>query len=177
MNGLQTIHRVGNQRGGSLHILWSRGIGQVFQVVNVVRAPGCALVRKNMRIVEVKVVNDVRIVQRIEKQQLALRRPVRARNDDGVLRRSLANRHRKLRLHALPPVAVTKFWLVQYLERNKLRIRERVVPCQLPPVVLELLDEIIVRGELLLKVGIGVKVDDHRQAVIENHLYGRIEIP
>src|SRR5947208_4465647 len=175
MNRLQTIHRIRQERSGLLHILGSRRIRQFFQVVHVIRAPGRALVREDVRIVEMKVVDDVRISQRIEKQQLILRRPVRSRNNNRMLRRPFANRHRQLRLNSLPPIAIVKFRFVQNLEGNEVGIRGRIMPCELTPIILELFDKAILRNEFLFEITFGMNVNDDGQSMVEDHLHRTVE--
>ncbi len=50
------------------------------------------------------------------------------------------------------------------------------MPRQCPPEILELFHKSIVRRQLLLEIALGVQINDHRQAVIQNHLYRVVEI-
>src|SRR5437660_5940084 len=93
-----------------------------------------------------------------------------------MLRCPFANRYRQLCLYALPAITIVKFRLVQNLERNKVRVRRRIVPSERPPIVPKLLDKTILRHQLLLKVTVGMNVNNHSQALIENHLHRNVEI-
>ena len=50
------------------------------------------------------------------------------------------------------------------------------MPCELTPVVLELFDKAIVRSELLFEITVGMNVNNDRQAMVEDHLHGTVEI-
>src|SRR5205085_10142024 len=71
--------------------LRSRRVRDALQVRPDGGAPRRTLMRKVVRLVEVEVVDDVAIRERLYPQQLVDRRPARPRGDDGVLRRALAD--------------------------------------------------------------------------------------
>ena len=132
--------------------------------------------RKHVRIVEVKVINNVGVAQRVDEEQFVVGGPVSPRNDDGLRRRAFANGHCEFRLHTLPAVAILEFRLIQYLQEHQVRIPRRVVLRQRPPVIRELFHKLIVGNQFFLEVRVWVHVNNHGQALIQNHFHCGIEI-
>jgi hypothetical protein len=125
---------------------------------------------EDVRFVKMEIVDDIGIAQGIEKHQIVVVRPARARRDDGVGWGSLTNRSHQLRLHSIPAVAVRHFRFIENFEKDVSRVPGRVVCSQGPPEIGELLDGVIVCCQLLLKVAFRVDVDHHRKPAVEDHL-------
>ena len=132
--------------------------------------------REDVRLVEMERVDDVRIAQWLEKHEIVVIRPVRARRDDRLPRRAFADCRRELCLDAVPAITILAAGLVENLEENAVRIERRPVLRQRPPEIRELFDELIIRSQPLLEIRIGVDVDVHGQILIEKHLHGGVEL-
>src|SRR5207249_10656582 len=79
-------------------------------------------------------------------------------------------------LYALPAVAVAELGFIQNLEKNQIRVPRRIVSCERPPEIGELLDKLVVVRQFLLEVRIRVDVDDYCEPLIQNHLDRGIQI-
>ncbi len=79
--------------------------------------------REYVRLIKMKVVNDIRIVQRLLKNQVVVVRPARSRRNDRERRRALPNRRRQLHLHAQPTIAIRKLRLIHNFEKDAVRIQ------------------------------------------------------
>src|ERR1700736_5515401 len=104
-----------------------------------VGGPGCALVREDVRVVEMKIVDDVGVVERLDEEEFVVGRPVGAGDDDGVGGSAFANRGSEAGLHAFPAVAIAKFGLVENLEKNEIGVCVGVVVGEGAPEIFELL--------------------------------------
>ncbi len=149
---VQAVHWIGNQFGGFSGAFRIGGIGDAAQVVPVVHRPVGALVREDVRLVEVKRVDDVRVAQRLEENQVVIVGPVRAGGDDGVLRGAFANGGGELGLDAVPAIAVAALGLVEDFEEDPVGIEFGVMRGQGAPEIGEALDGVIVGGQLLLEI-------------------------
>src|SRR5579884_503678 len=157
-------------------VLWIGGVGQVVEIVPEARAPGGALVREDVRLVEMEIVDDVGIANRLNENEVIIVGPARAGDDDGVVRRSLPNGGNQTRLDAIPAVGIARFGFVEDFEEYKIGIEIRVMLREGAPEVGELFDKRVVLGEPFLEVGVGMHVQNDGQAVIQNHLDGGIQI-
>ena len=132
--------------------------------------------RENVGIVKMKVVDDVRVAERFDEEQFAVSRPIGARDDNGLCGCAFANGRSQFGLYALPAIAVVEFRLVQNLKEHKIRTPRRVVLCQCAPEVRKLLNKLVVAGQLFFEVRLRMDIDNHRQTLVQNHLYGGIQI-
>ena len=132
--------------------------------------------REDVRLVEVKCVDDVGVAQGLEKNQVVVIGPVRAGGDDGVLRGAFADRGGELGLDAVPAIAVATLRLIEDFEEDAVGIEIRVVGGQRAPEIDEALDGVIVAGKLLFEIIIRVDRQLHRQALIEDHLHRGVEV-
>src|ERR1700730_15683668 len=104
-----------------------------------VGGPRGALVREDVRVVEVKIVDDVGIVERLHEEKLVVGGPVGSSDDNGMGGSAFANRGSEAGLHAFPAVAIAKFGLVQDFEENEIGICEGIVVGEGAPEIFELL--------------------------------------
>src|SRR6202030_1896389 len=108
----ETVHRVRYARryfGGRFR---RRGIMQSLHPVPEICSPSRTLVREDVRLIEMKVIDHVGIPQRLEKNHFIIIRPASPRGYDGVLGSTLANGRRQSGLHPVPPIAVRELRLV-----------------------------------------------------------------
>jgi hypothetical protein len=175
-NHLNAVDSVGNEVCGRSDIFRRRRIRKVAKVMLKVGRPGRALVSEDVRVVEMKIVNDVRVVNGLHKKQLAISRPIRTRNNDGMGRRPLTNGVGEPRLHAFPAIPISKFRFVQYFKKHRVGVGIDVVSRERAPEILELLDERIIGDQFLLEVAVGVHVENYGETLIENHFDGCVEI-
>src|SRR5712664_2161782 len=109
-----------------------------------VGGPRSALMRKDVRVVEMEVVDDVGIVERLDEEEFVVGGPVGAGGDDGVGGSAFANGGGEAGLCTLPAVTIAKFGLVQNVEEDEIGICGGVVASEGAPEIFELLDEGIV---------------------------------
>src|SRR3984957_11317096 len=88
---LQAVDVIRDQGRHAPGRLRSRRILQTPQPVPVVGTPSSSLMSENMRLIKMKVVNDIRIMQRLLKNQVTVIRPARSGSDDGVRGGTLAD--------------------------------------------------------------------------------------
>src|SRR5579885_2859037 len=91
---------------------------EILQPRPVIRSPGRALMREDVRRVEMKNVDDVGIAQRLEEDHVVVVVPTGAWNEDGVLRRGLPDCLYDTGGDSLPAVSVMQFGLVEDLEED-----------------------------------------------------------
>src|SRR5256885_5739185 len=63
------VDRIGNLRVRGGYVFRGRGIRKIRQIVLEIGGPRCALVSKDVRVIEMKIVNDVGVVQRFEEEK------------------------------------------------------------------------------------------------------------
>src|SRR4029450_1196064 len=108
------------------------------------RPPYGALVREDVRRIEVKVIDDVAVGDWGEREQIVNGRPSASGHDHRMLRRRLTDRRDELRLHATPPVTILELGLVQHLEEQSFIVEAGEMPSEVVPELRESIDLAIV---------------------------------
>src|SRR5258708_27768693 len=90
------------------------------EVMLEVSGPRGGLVREDVRVVEMEIVDDVGIVERLDKEELVVGGPVGTGGDDGMGGSAFANGGREAGLHTFPAVAIAEFGLVQNFEEDEI---------------------------------------------------------
>ena len=132
--------------------------------------------REDVRLVEVKCVDHVGVAQRLEEDEIVVIGPVRARGDDGVVRRAFADCGRELGLDAVPAIAVIAAGLVENFEEDAIGVERGPVARERTPEIGEFFDEFVVGCQALFEIVVGVDVDVHRQALIEEHFQRGVKL-
>src|SRR4029077_12720162 len=98
------------------------GERNVLQISPIFRPPSRALMGKGMRLVKVKVINNVAIGQRLQQQELFNPRPTRSGSYDCVPGSPFTNRGCQSGLDARPAIRVLDHGFVQDFKEYMLRV-------------------------------------------------------
>ena len=132
--------------------------------------------REKMRLVEMKVVDHVRIAHWLKENSSSSfdqRAPAAMMVFCGAPSR-IANR--QLCLHSIPAIAIGKLGLVQNFKENSLRIPGGIMLRQRSPEIRQLLHNAVIFCETRFEVALRMQIDDHSQLLIQNHLHSPIQI-
>src|SRR2546421_12795978 len=96
--------------------------------------------REGVRVVEVEVVDDVSVGERLDEEEFIHRRPARARGDDRMARRAVAYGSGHARLNPHPAVRVLDHRLVEDFEEEAFGVAAREGSCGRAPELCEGID-------------------------------------
>src|SRR6185369_1575873 len=115
-------------------------IRNVFVERQVWTSPRCALVRKRKRLVEMEVVDHVRVGIRLQEKHLVKSRPAMTAGNDRVIGSARADRCDEFSLYSIPPVTVLDHRFIDDFEKHKIRISFRQMSSKSTPKLRECLD-------------------------------------
>jgi hypothetical protein len=133
-------------------------------------------VGEDVRRIEVKVIDDVAVGDRRQREQVVNGGPSASGHDHRMLRRRLSDRRDELRLHATPPIAILELGLVQHLEKQSIIVEAGEMPGEVVPELRESLDLAIVAFERLFEIARWMHVHDHGEILRDEHLDCALEL-
>jgi len=172
----ETVHRFRHARRNLRRRFRRRRIMQALHPMPEVGTPRRTLMGKDVRLVEMEVVNDIGIKQWLEKNEFIIIRPTCPGRDDRVLWRALTRGSDQLRLHSVPAIAVGKLGLVQDLQEYALLVPGRIVPGQRAPEIGELVHQSVFFSQPRLEVTLRMHINHHSEPLIQNHLHRGVEV-
>src|SRR4029453_17953067 len=148
----QLGHVIGQHIGHRGDVVRIRGIRDSTEMAPERPAPSGALMREYVRQVEVEVVDDIGVVDRLETEQFLDARPPMPTDDRRVPWCRLSDACEQLGLDSAPSIAVLELRLVQDLERDPFAGQSGEPAGEVAPEIREAVDLAIVSRQRLLEV-------------------------